>query len=463
MNHLHQNRVARIFSSTLNAIVMLAMLVITTKSYAQDELQKVLQHKVEVEKQSIGIAVATIEDGKVRYLNVGRKDANSKAPVDENTLFEIGSVSKAMTSTALAAFVTEGKIKLDDPVQAYLPDSVTLPIRNDKPITFKSLANHRSGLPRLPNNMPFDDPLDPYSDYTTELLFKFLNDYELPRDVGQTPEYSNLAVGLLGQTLALINNSSYEKMLSDKVLAPLNMKSTYIDVPESQLSKRSKGHNNALVETSFWRFPSLAGAGAVVSSTSDMVRYLKANMKPQTLADAIKLTHTPTASFGSPEYDIGLGWLIKRNHNGNGDIYFHNGQTGGFASFVGFNPSSNKGIVLLSNVSVPLDDIALAYLTDSVGSIALETPVSIPAETLAKLVGKYELMPGFVITVTHESDRLFIQATGQPKLPMIAKSPVEFVHKAAQATIKFEVDESGNATSLNLLQGGRVMPGKKLD
>lgn len=451
-------------TSSSAMIVILITLIIAIVSgnsqAASAELENVLKHKVETEKLSVGIAAAIIENGQVSFINVGVANKETAQEIDQNTLFEIGSVSKVMTSTALATFVNEGKLKLSDSVQSYLPESVRLPINNDKAITFESLANHRSGLPRLPSNMPFGDPLNPYVDYTTEMMYEFLNQYTLPREVGESPEYSNLAVGLLGHTLAKIDDVNYEQMLKQRVLKPLKMNDTYVDVPTSVLSRRSKGHNGNLESTKYWQLPAIAGAGAVVSDASDMALYLKANMQQNELASAIKLSHQPTAEFGNSHTKVGLGWIIQGSADG--DVYMHNGQTGGFASFIGFNPTLRIGIVILSNTSILMDEIGYSYLTNSLASIKLTTPVKVAEEELAKLVGKYELVPGFILSITHDEDKLFVQGTGQPRLPLTANSFNEFVNNEVKARIQFELDSDGIGKSLTMYQGGQILQGKKL-
>lgn len=451
-------------ASSSTIIVVLITLIIAiasgSSSAANAELEKVLKHKVETEKLSVGIAVAIIENGQVSFINVGVANKETAQEIDQNTLFEIGSVSKVMTSTALATFVDEGTLKLSDPVQNYLPKSVKLPMKNDKAITFESLASHRSGLPRLPSNMQFSNPLNPYVDYTTEMMYEFLNQYTLPREVGESPEYSNLAVGLLGHTLAKIDDMNYEQMLMQRVLKPLKMKDTFVDVPKSALTRRSKGHNGNLETTDYWQLPAMAGAGAVVSDATDMALYLKANMQQNKLASAIKLTHQPTAEFGNSLTKVGLGWIIQGTADG--DVYMHNGQTGGFASFIGFNPTSHKGIVILSNTSILMDEVGYSYLTNSLASLKLTTPVKVAEAELAKLIGRYELVPGFILSITHDEDKLFVQGTGQPRLPLTANSINEFVNNAVKARIQFELDANGIATSLTMYQGGQTLPGKKL-
>ena len=278
---------------------------VSTKAASESSrIEEIIKHKLNVEKNAIGVAVVVIDGDKTNFITAGTIGQQAQKEITRDSLFEIGSITKTFTSVALASMVKEGKVKLSDPVQKYMPENVTMPIKNSKPITLRSLANHSSGLPRLANNMPFADPQDPYADYTVELMYEFLNGYTLPREVGAVREYSNLAVGLLGHVLALIDGKSYEQVINDRVLKPLNMSNTFIHVPEAQQSNLSLGHNEAMKQTKAWQLPSLAAAGALKSNINDMTTYLQANMSGNPLSEELNLTHLKTANFGAPGMDI---------------------------------------------------------------------------------------------------------------------------------------------------------------
>ncbi|MCJ8318615.1 MAG: serine hydrolase [Colwellia sp.] len=430
------------------------------ESKSMNKISEIIEHKLTIEKQGVGIAAVIIENNKISYLNLGVANKESKQLIDSNTLFEIGSISKTFTALALASMVNEGKIKLTDPVQQYLPDEIKLPIKNGKAITFLSLANHSSGLPRLPTNMPFADPLDPYADYTVEMMVEFLNGYQLPREVGEKTEYSNLGVGLLGHVLAIIDNKSYQGLINSRVLTNLKMDNTFVDLPTAMLARLSDGHNDQLKPTKHWQLPTLAGAGAIKSSAADMALFLTAQMKQQALNNDIELSQTITADFDDNSTKIALAWLNISSENS--QYYMHNGGTGGFRSFIGFDKNKQRGIVILANSAFDMDEIGHAYLTDKLDKVAMNTPVVVATKNLVKLNGRFELVPGFILTISHEKEQLFVQATGQAKLSLSALSTTEFVNQAVKAKIVFEVDEQGNAQSLTMYQGGQVLPGVKL-
>lgn len=450
---------------TLSKVIAVLILItgISTGAGASEyqQLLQLLKNQLEEKHQGVGISGAIVDKDQVEYFNLGLASKSAKRATASNQLFEIGSVSKTFTAIALASMVSEGKLKLADPVQKYLPDTVNLPIKNGKPITFLALANHSSGLPRLPGNLSPRDPLDPYADYTVEMMYDFLNDYTPVTEVGQVHEYSNLAVGLLGHTLALIDNTSYQKMITTRVLKPLKMTDTFVEVPFNRLIGLTDGHDLQLNKTKHWQLPTLAGAGAIKSTTQDMVRFLQANINRKPLAAALSLSQQDTADFDHHGNRIGLGWFSQKHANGS--FIWHNGGTGGYRSFIGFDRQNSKGIVLMANSVYPLDKIGNAYLTGKLPKLlaAASAAPAVGESQLEKLNGEYPLTQGFALTITNRGSNLYVQGTGQPQLPLTAQSSTVFMMEAVQAKIVFDVDDNGNSQALTLFQGGQELKGKK--
>lgn len=168
------------------------------------------------------VIVGIVDDGNVKVYQSG--DLGEGRPkLDETTIFQIGSVTKTFTTTLLASMVIDGQVRLEDPLQAYLPPGVRAPEFHGRPITLLDLAEQNSGLPRLPENLGDDNPSDPYANYTPGMLATFLSHYVLTRVPGETYEYSNLGVGLLGDALARRAHESYGALSTRRILQPLNM------------------------------------------------------------------------------------------------------------------------------------------------------------------------------------------------------------------------------------------------
>ena len=432
------------------------------------EIRQMLVDRVDVQHQTIGVVVGVIGPEGRRLIAYGHPEKGDSHPVDGDTIFEIGSETKVFTALLLADMVQRGEVTLDDPVAKYLPQGVKMPERNGRPITLVDLATHTSGLPRLPANLAPKDPGNPYADYSVEQLHQFLSSYQLTRDIGSQYEYSNLGGGLLGYVLALRAGTGYEALVESRICKPLGMNNTRITLTPEMKARLAAGHNAALDTVENWDLPTLAGAGALRSSANDMLNFIAANLgytkSPLSPAMAAMLkVRKPT---GRPGLEIALGWHIFTS-NGK-EIIWHNGGTGGYRSFMGFDPRARVGVVLFSNAGTEagVDDIGRHLLDASVPLMAppkQHKQVAVDAKLFDGYVGKYELAPTFAITITRDGDHLFAQATDQPKFEIFPEGDRDYFLKVVDAQVTFVVNDKGKATELILHQNGRDQHGKRVE
>lgn len=312
---------------------------------------------------NVGIVVGIIDADGTQYYSFGTKSLTTKEKVDEHSVFEIGSISKTFTGILLADQVVKGKVKLDDPVQKYLPKGVTSPTRNGEAIQLVHLSNHTSALPRMPSNFNPTNPANPFADYSEKAMYEFLTGYELPREIGSQYEYSNYAVGLLGHILAQQQEMTYEELVLKTITTPLDMQDTRISLSPEMTKNLAMGHSGAR-QVENWDIPTLGGAGAIRSTAVDMLKYLAANMGMQKsdLYPAMQLAHKNTRKDGIQPI-VGLGWHTA-NVSGTAVIW-HNGGTGGYRTFTGFVKGGKKGVVVLANSTASVDDIGLHLLNAS--------------------------------------------------------------------------------------------------
>lgn len=405
-----------------------------------------------------GLVVGLIDaNGTRRVVNVG-------AAAD--AVFEIGSITKVFTTAILADMAAKGQVRLDDPVAGLLPATVKVPAWSGRQITLLDLATQSSGLPRLPTNFAPRDSSNPYADYGAPQLYAFLSSYELPRDPGTQYEYSNLGMGLLGYALALKAGMPYERLVTARVLRPLGMTETAITLSPALKARLAQGHGDTGQVVPNWDLDALAGAGALRSTLRDMLSFLAANLDSVRgpLARVLHETHVSRRPTTIPNTTIGLAWHIRAAPSG-GTIVWHNGGTGGYRSFIGFDPARGVGVVLLTNSVSGADDIGF-HLLDA--SLPLSPPpkprteVAVDSSILARYVGEYELVPQFHLTVTQAGKALCIQATGQPVFPIFAESVSDFFLRVVDAQISFVSDSAGTVTGLVLHQNGRDVPGRRL-
>ena len=414
-----------------------------------------------------GIVVGFLSpDGSETYHAAGVMAVGKPDPVGPDTIFEIGSITKSFTGVLLAEMAARGEVKLSDPVRKYLPEGTTVPKECEREITLEDLATQRSGLPRLPDNMEPADPEDPYVDYTAERLYAFLGRAKLERPIG-TYEYSNLGMGLLGHALTRAAKLDYDALVKARIATPLNMPVTSTTVAPDLKAKLATPHSAAGAKaepTKPWTWTSasvITGAGGLRSSARDMLRYIAANAGiPDTpLKAAMKEAQRPRAEAGSKAMAIGLAWHLRRS--GERVLIWHNGGTGGFRSFCGFDPATKAGVVVLANSSEGIDDIGFHLLDESLPLNAVAKTIVVDEAKLARLDGFYDL-GGPTIHITHEGTQLYGQVSGQGRFPVFPKSDTVFYFKVAPAELEFELPAEGPATQLTLHQGGRDVAAKRV-
>jgi serine-type D-Ala-D-Ala carboxypeptidase/endopeptidase len=435
---------------------------------SDSEIRQILVDRIDKDHQSVGIVVGVIEPTGRRVVAYGSLDKGDKRPLDGDTVFEIGSVTKVFTSLLLADMVQRGEVALTDPVAKYLPPGVKMPERGGRQITLQDLATHTSGLPRMPSNFTSKDPANPYADYSVEQLYQFLSSYQLTRDIGAQYEYSNLGGGLLGHILARRAGMDYEALVRTRICEPLGMKSTGIALSADMNARFAVGHDQSLQTVASWDLPTLAGAGALRSTANDMLSFLAASLgyTKSPLAPAMAAMLTVRRPTGTPGLEIALGWHILTKDDR--EIIWHNGGTGGFRTFIGYDPKNRVGVVALSNTSTAtgVDDIG-RHLLDAKFPLAQppkeHKQVAVDPKLFDGYVGRYELTPTFTLTVTREGNQLFVQATGQGKAEVFPESERDYFYKVVDAQITFEVDSQGKATGLILHQNGMNQPAKRIE
>jgi D-alanyl-D-alanine-carboxypeptidase/D-alanyl-D-alanine-endopeptidase len=323
---------------------------------SDSDIRHVLAERIAA-RQDVGLVVGIIEPNGRRILAQGSFAHDNAQPVDGDTLFEIASVTKVFTTLLLADMVRRGEVALDDPVAKFLPADVKVPERG-RAITLMDLATHTSGLPRLPTNFAPRDLTNPYADYSVEQLYQFLSGYELTRDVGAQYEYSNLGMGLLGHVLARRAGTDYETLVVSRIAETLGMNSTRIALSPALRARLATGHNAMLNPVPNWDDTTLAGAGSLYASVNDLLTFLSVHLGDETpLTPAIATTLSVRKPTGTEDLAVGLGWHVTARNGA--EFVWHNGGTGGYASFVGFSPQTGVGIVVLSNSEVGVDDLAL--------------------------------------------------------------------------------------------------------
>jgi serine-type D-Ala-D-Ala carboxypeptidase/endopeptidase len=331
-----------------------------------------------VNKSKAAIVIGFVDPDGTRIFSFGNMSTAHNIPVNESTIFHIGSITKTFTTLILADMVRHGLVNLNDPVEKYLPAGVKVPDYKGHKITIEELATHTSALPEFPSNygafLPEARILDPNynaSNYTAKQLYQALSNLTLTTEPGSNYRYSNFGMGLLGHILSLkAGGISYEQLVTDKILNVLGMNDTRITLSDAFKARLATGHKSGQdIKTP--ELPEvLAGAGEFRSSATDLLKYASANLGliHSKLDGAIQESHLiiKAAQFKNiPGYYgyTGLGWRILTDL-GTENIS-HPGGINGYNSFIGFSPAKQIGIVILcscDNTDVNVENMGFALL-----------------------------------------------------------------------------------------------------
>lgn len=317
----------------------------TTRAGVPSEIDiiEILRRRVDVEKRTVGMAVALVTRRGDRISCYGRKTLGSDHQVSAETLFEIGSITKIFTALLLANFVREGRVGIDDPAAKHLPADLKLPERDGRAITLADLATHTAGLPRFP------PPMKAMESFSVEDLKSWLAGFKLPHAPGSGWEYSNLGYALLGLALSHRADRPYDELLSREILDPLGLANTFLSPPASVAVYVTEGHDEKLNPRPPFDGGIFAPAGGLRSSVQDLAHFLRAVMPNshsslEPSAQLLLQTLRPAPSAGGQQ---ALGWEVLPAREGG--YVSKDGVTAGQCASAVFDPVGRRGVVVFSN------------------------------------------------------------------------------------------------------------------
>jgi serine-type D-Ala-D-Ala carboxypeptidase/endopeptidase len=314
-----------------------------------------LGNKLIERPESVGLSIGITVNGQQEFFNFGKIAKDSSQPPDQDTIYEIGSVSKTMTGTLLAQAVIEGKLSLDDDLRKYLNGDYPNLEYAGEPIRIKHLLNHTSGLPyQLPFQREDFQSMSAersrrlnqrQQQYSKQDLFDDLHEVELRAVPGKNLSYSSTSAQLLGYILEEVYGKSFDELLKSKLFSPLAMQRSGIAFGDD-MKNRAKGYSASGEEMPHVA-RSIAAAGGISSTASDLLKYAEFHLDERD--PAVALSHQPT--WGQIEYyAIGLNWQMEDKHDSPRRIW-QSGGTGGFSSLLIIYPESQIGIAILANES----------------------------------------------------------------------------------------------------------------
>jgi CubicO group peptidase (beta-lactamase class C family) len=450
---------------TVAALVASVRATFETKVASDAEIREFLVDHVDTQKKSVGTIVGLLTPRGRRFVSYGHLSQGDSRPLDADTVFEVGSVTKLFTALLLADMVQRGEVALDAPLSQYLPDG-KVPEKDGRKITLLDLATHTSGLPFFPADIPIADPPQAgriVAKYSSAQVHRFLATYTLPQPPGAKWAYSNLGYGLLGEALARRAGKDYEALVRERITGPLGMASTAITISPAMRKRLGVGHDAKLEPTPEVDMPAFLAAGCLRSTANDLLTFLAAFMDGKSPLAPAMASMLRTRRPG-PGLEQALGWwIVKVGADDDGFVAF-GGQTPGYATTVAYDPVTHVGVVVLSNGTRDDDGLGWHLLRPSfpvataaavkARQEAASKEVKLEAKRLDPYAGQYRVASGptagDLVTIERQAEGLVLKSPSTPPdgLRLYAESESRFFLTEADLQVTFETDGQSRVTGL---------------
>lgn len=313
------------------------------------------------EKKNFVVSVGVYKQEKLFFKTFGYLESSAKI-LNEESVFQIGSLTKLFTNSIFMALVERNVFKYDTRLSDILGEQYKLSPKI-KDITLNQLATHTSGFPEMPKVLvakaeatnPSDPLWDPYAHVSLEEIFNYLQNPEDIKESG-TYQYSNYGIGVLAHLMEFKTGKSFAELIQEFITRPFEMNNTQLLLSPDQAKKLVPGFNLQERPTSVWSFKALAGAGALFSSAEDMMKFILANLQ-QKVSYLIKMQKT--------DHGLVVGWMsptIVDRFFGNSELLWHNGRVGGYSSYLAIDLKNKTGVVILSNRSIDITMLGLMLM-----------------------------------------------------------------------------------------------------
>jgi D-alanyl-D-alanine-carboxypeptidase/D-alanyl-D-alanine-endopeptidase len=406
------------------------------------EIDRILAERIDFYRSGVGMVVGVVGPDGRRIVVHGVRDAHDSRPLTGDTLFEVGSVTKAFVGLLLENMARQGQVALSEPVNGLLPPEMQTPLQDGRAITLLDLATHTAGLPEEPANLAPADPNNPYATYSAAQFGAFMSSFKYPRPIGSVMSYSNIGYGLLGYSLGRAGGSDLPTLIQARITRPLGMASTSFDLPAALQPRLAPGHDIDLNATEPWAHsPLFQGSGGLHSSANDLLTFLSAAMgltDTPLLPDfkamlAIRRAGSISNLFSS------VGWTVMERDGQ--DVVYKAGGTGGYRSCIGFDAAKRLGVVVLSNTGDPdVCDIGWRLLDPHYPLASLHRQVAVADAVLDGEAGRYLASGGEILSIVRDGGHLAWSLPGAAPSPVFPTSKRLFFAKTSRTELAFDFD-----------------------
>lgn len=427
----------------------------------EEEIGRILTRRIDEERQSIGMVVGLVSANGRRVTAQGARSlSDSRAPAADS-LFNIGSIAKLFTAVLLADAVRRGELRMDDPVQRFLPPGYSVPDFEGRQITLTDLATHTSGLPTVPDDFPPETDLAAQARYDRGRFASSLARVRLTEAPGTRWNYSNFNFALLAEALAFSAQTDFAALMGRRVLAPLGLSDTYLSLASAPSDRVIPFHDFEGREIPQELTPVLPGSGGMYSCANDLLTFASAFMHIHRtpLAGPLATMTRVRRPIGAYPGDQAIGAQIYGDA-GHAQVG-HAGSTSGHSSALLWD-QTRFGVVVLSNTSPPVMDVAFHLLDPRIPLAMPVRAIRLDAADLVRFVGRYVTAEGLVFLVTQEASGLAIEVPGNsPRVGIVPESASVFSIPRFGMRFEFEGAAPAPAQSVHVDLGGKRYTGHR--
>ncbi|GAB3771927.1 serine hydrolase domain-containing protein [Spirosoma horti] len=336
------------------------------------------------EKSHVGLSIGIVRNGQTSFYNFGTTEKGKNELPTEQTIYEIGSISKTFGSLLLARAVVDKRVRLNDDIRKYLDGDYPNLAYEGKPIRLVNLTSWTSELPdnfpdrpdaykqANPDSIPYLISKD-LSGYTKQDFFNDLHKVTLQAAPGQHPRHSNVAAQLVGYILEKIYQMPYHELVNTQIEQPLAMRSTFVLEPAT--GQLAIGYNGTGVQMPAFTIQAMQAAGGLRYSAADLLKYAAYQLDERN--EAVNLSHQLT--WGSPDSQaFGLNWFLHKTIDSKRQVE-HSGGTFGFASYCDLYPDQQTALVLFANNSDQTTQGQLGELSKKIMDALYGEPAALTA------------------------------------------------------------------------------------
>ncbi len=456
------------FYFAINILLMLY----TGKAISQSAagMSQVLEEYMKVQHERINFSGTVLVANQKDILfmqSIGAASLELNVPLQKDAKFKIASITKAFTGLLIALSEKEGRLHFEDKLQLFFPE-----LKDDKwkQITVRQLVAHTSGVPHWNGVSDYWNTKSKLSLNKEQVLSEIFK-LNLLFEPGTKVEYSSLGYYLLAAILEKVYNKSYDKLLQDKILNPLQLKGTGACDQTSIVPGLVSGYHlmgdDRLIVAPYRDMSPMTGGGNMYSTATDLWHWCRSLLLDSLWDDAIKrAAFTPLTTEKMSHKDgalYGMGWYIREKTDQHSKAYHIGGGTYGFSSKVAMYPDAQLYIIILSNISLlPMDDVLWKDIEKIVMGRTFKLPEKFPEqiklgpEVLKTFEGLYTSDNKMELRVFMHQSSIYVKLERNPPLEIYAKSENEFFARKIDVQFNFVRDKEGKITGLRTEGRGRT-------